>query len=71
MADDFIWMAGGDRAILNLVALVYVYVLVGAPFSWKKCAGGYGVSRVGFFLDAERMEFGLSLKRTEWLRRWC
>ena len=71
MADDFAWRAGGPRASLNLVTLVFFYVLVGMPFSWGKCAGGFQLSWVGYFLDAQTFAVGLSDSRAAWLLRWA
>ena len=51
--------------------LVFCYVLVGTPFSWGKCAGGFQLSWVGYYLDAQTFAVGLSDSRAAWLLRWA
>ena len=45
-------------------------VVIGVPFSWRKCQGGTKVEWVGCFVDLEQKSVGISEKRADWIRNW-
>ena len=60
-ADDYSWVASGANAIINLLMAVFLRVLLGCPFSWKKFRGGY------HYVDYTRFQVGLYESRSRWL----
>ena len=62
-ADDLLWSASGPRKFDNLALMLFVWALLGAPFSWRKCRGGLALDWIGYWLDYERFAMGISDKR--------
>ena len=46
--DDLLWLVGEKGGIEHVVLVIFFYVLMGLPFSWKKFAGGLMCCWVGF-----------------------
>ena len=69
-ADDCQWLATGPDKHLVLLEALFLWVLVGTPFSWKKSAGGLEVDWIGFWSDYTRFAIGISGRRAAWLIRW-
>ena len=70
-ADDSRQQSWGSEKYLALVTSLFIWALAGTPFSWKKCRGGLKGDWLGYWLDYERFELGISEKRGRWLRNWA
>ncbi len=68
-ADDLKLVVGGPTKHMDLWTLLVGWILVGAPFSWKKFRGGLELDYVGFWTDYGRFKLGLSEKRAKWVVR--
>jgi hypothetical protein len=68
--DDLLWLVGEKGGIEHVVLVIFFYVLMGLPFSWKKFAGGLMCCWVGFELELAERVLGLSSRRAEWLSKW-
>ena len=69
-ADDLEGIGVGQRGRISLV-LSYCYIAaLGAPFKWTKQRGGTTSEWVGLTTDYGSYSFGLSEKRSSWLRTW-
>jgi hypothetical protein len=69
-ADDLKWNAHGPRKYEHLLCGLLAWVLVGAPFAWRKCRGGIEIDWVGYWIDYGRFELGISESRSAWLTKW-
>lgn len=69
-ADDLEGIGVGQRGRISLV-LSYCYMAaLGAPFKWTKQRGGTTSEWAGLTTDYGSYSFGLSEKRSSWLRTW-
>jgi hypothetical protein len=69
-ADDLHMSAGGRDKWKVLLRLLTAWIMIGTPFSWKKFRGGLALDWVGYWLDYERFEIGISEQRARWLATW-
>jgi hypothetical protein len=69
-ADDLRWSARGKQKFRHLLAALFIWSMMGSPFSWGKARGGIQVEWVGYFLDYGRFEIGISESRAAWLDKW-
>ena len=69
-ADDNRIQACGKSKFDNLVLILFVWILVGTPLSWRKCRGGLSCEWVGYWVDYSRFELGISENRANWLITW-
>ena len=69
-ADDVNLLARGVDGIRAAVVSLFVMVIFGVPFSWKKLKGGFVYSWVGLEIDLTGYRLGLSLGRAQWLCDW-
>eukprot|EP00969_Alexandrium_andersonii_P124005 5480118-Alexandrium_andersonii.AAC.1 len=69
-ADDFLWAIANGAVFLPLGVHLLWLVCLGMPFSWRKFRGGWQGDWIGFWLDWQRFEVGLSATRTGWLLKW-
>ena len=60
---------GPYKHTLALTWLV-LYLMMGTPFAWKKFKGGARVAFIGYELDYEACQIGLSGARGAWLVAW-
>ena len=70
-ADDSRQQAWGAEKYLALVMSLFLWSMAGTPFSWKKCKGGLKGDWLGYWLDYEKFEIGVSEKRCAWLLKWA
>ena len=68
--DDFQWHATGPKAHETLLLVVFYYVVMGIPFSWKKFRGGLNMDYVGYWTCLDLRLVGLSEGRASWIRKW-
>ena len=68
--DDLLWLTRDREGVETIVVIVFYYVLMGLPFSWKKFIGGTTFQWVGFELVLKGAKLGISLQRAQWLIRW-
>ena len=69
-ADDILMIAGRASEIIDLGALILVWVALGVPWKWKKWRGGHQASWIGYWLCFESYQLGISEARSKWLRSW-
>ncbi len=69
-ADDLDAQAHGRHMRSNLVFMLFVWAMMGTPFSWGKCRGGLEVEWIGYLLDYSRFQIGISESRCRWLTNW-
>jgi hypothetical protein len=69
-ADDNRLQANGPQKFSDLLLGLFLWVLVGTPLSWHKTKGGLSCEWIGFWIDYQRFELGLSESRALWLARW-
>ena len=69
-ADDNRMQANGPDKFKDLLLGLFLWVLVGTPLSWRKTKGGLSCEWIGFWIDYQRFELGLSESRALWLARW-
>jgi hypothetical protein len=53
-----------------LIQFLFVWVMIGTPFSWGKMKGGISVDYVGYWLDFAKFEIGISAARASWIMTW-
>ena len=69
--DDLLWLAHNDKDSVQMVCLViFFFVLLGLPFSWRKFKGGGEFCWVGLELNLRESKLGLSVQRAQWLIQW-
>ena len=69
-ADDYDWMISGPDMATNVLVVVFFYVLVGMPFAWHKCGGGFAYEWIGYWQDYTTFSVGVSEARSKWLCTW-
>ena len=69
-ADDIRFQSHGPTKYTDLLFAIFVWTLVGSPFSWKKCRGGLALHWIGYFQDYSRFEIGISESRANWIVDW-
>ena len=69
-ADDSRTQAHGPQKFTMLVLSLFIWVVVGTPFSWKKVKGGLELDWLGYWVDYGRFQLGISESRTQWLIKW-
>ena len=69
-ADDLEGVGVGRRGRISLVIAYCIMAALGAPFKWSKQRGGTATEWVGLTTDYGKYSFGLSEKRSTWLRSW-
>lgn len=57
--DDF--LTNGSKGIGQTVLLIFLYVVLGLPFTWKKFRGGVELTWVGFEIVLKGAKLGLSI----------
>ena len=70
-SDDLRLQANGKGKYRNLLLGLFIWVLAGTPFGWKKTKGGLTVEWVGYLLDYCRFEVGITEARSAWLISWA
>ena len=70
-ADDTKWTASGPKAITHLVLALFIFTLMGFPWSWGKCRGGPTLEWVGYWMDYATFSVGISESRARWLVDWA
>ena len=68
-ADDLHWIAHGPQKFKLILTALFLWELVGTPFSWAKSRGGLSQDWVGFWCDYGKFPIGISEKRCLWLAR--
>jgi len=69
-ADDFDWCTSGPDLAVNVLVVIFFYAVVGVPFSWHKCGGGFAYDWIGYWQDYKSFEVGISEARAKWLCNW-
>ena len=61
------WIAAGPNAIAGILLVLFFWLVIGLPFSWKKFHGDFVTDYVGFYFDYSKFTLGVNEKRTAWL----
>ena len=69
-ADDIMMLASRAAEIVDLGALLFIWVAFGLPFKWRKFRGGHEVEWIGYWMSLETFQLGISAKRAAWLKDW-
>ena len=69
-ADDIRVQTNGKHKFKHQLLALFLWVLVGTPMSWGKCKGGLSCEWIGFWIDYQRFELGISENRACWLIKW-
>ena len=70
-SDDLTITAHGvDTKYEDIVLTMFIWCLLGTPFSWHKTRGGLQMEWLGYWLDYRRFEAGITEKRAAWLAKW-
>ena len=69
-ADDLLMVAGRLSEIVDLGALILVWVALGVPWKWQKWRGGHQVGWIGYWVCFETYHVGISAARATWLQDW-
>ena len=69
-SDDVLWMAAGPQKFLEFLLMLLVWEAFGTPVAWKKARVGFQSDWLGYCLDCQRFEIGLSAARAKWLKDW-
>ena len=68
--DDLLFLTNDCKGIGQTVLLIFLYVVLGLPFTWKKFRGGVELTWVGFEIVLKGAKLGLSSSRAQWLVKW-
>ena len=69
-ADDVLWSAAGPRKFLDILLMILVWECFGTPIAWKKTKGGLQCDWLGYWLDFQRFQLGISEARAKWIHDW-
>ena len=70
-ADDFLALVRSSAVWRPLMLIVLLMRALRIPLKWSKCRGGTQLDWIGFYLDLEGQQMGMSDKRCAWAARWC
>ena len=68
--DDLLMFADSQNQVEALGFAIFVMVLLGVPFRWKKFRGGIEIEWIGCWVDVRGFKLGVSQKRADWLVAW-
>ena len=68
--DDLLWLARQKDGVAKIILAIFMYVLLGVPFAWKKFVGGPEFTWVGFTMNIRVGALGLSESRAVWAINW-
>lgn len=69
-ADDIRFQSNGKHKFKHQLLALFLWVITGTPMSWAKCKGGLSCEWIGFWIDYQRFELGISEGRACWLIKW-
>ena len=69
-ADDLHWLAHGPEKFTDLLLAILVWEALGTPFAWDKAKGGLTTDWLGYWLDYQRFQIGISESRASWVIKW-
>ena len=70
-ADDIFMDAGRTQEIVDLGAMLLLWCALGTPWKWSKFRGGCTCSWIGYWLNFETYELGISEARASWIVKWA
>ena len=70
-ADDGLLLSAGPEYHKTIVALFMFLDVMEVPLSWRKTRGGFRVEWIGYTLDLDRWQVGVSAKKVQWLVHWA
>ena len=69
-ADDLLIVAEGRRFLGSIVLVLWALELMRVPLKWRKCAGGFKFSWLGYEMSVKEWTLGISASRAAWLTSW-
>ena len=69
-ADDLLATAGTKQEIVDLGAMLLIWEALGTPWKWRKFRGGFSNSWIGYWVDFDKYEIGISETRAAWIIGW-
>ena len=69
-ADDIWMIMNRVSEMVDVGALIFLWVALGVPWKWKKWRGGHTVQWIGYTIDYEKYTVGISGERARWLTEW-
>ena len=69
-ADDGWMVATGGFFWRKLLFWLFILDLLEVPLSWKKVRGGVKVQWIGYQIDVQKFEKGISSKKVKWVEDW-
>eukprot|EP00971_Amphidinium_carterae_P341389 6480156-Amphidinium_carterae.1 len=71
--DDILLLAKGNEKLQDLAFVLFIWRVLGTPFSWRKVKGGLVVDWIGYELKLGVIPHtvGLSRGRADWAVKWC
>ena len=70
-ADDFLMLVRNGAVFHPLLMAILLVRALSIPLKWSKFRGGVRAEWVGYFMDFEAKELGVSDRRCDWAARWC
>ena len=70
-ADDGLLLSAGPEYHKTIVALFMFLDIMEVPLSWRKTCGGFRVEWIGYTLELDRWQVGVSEKKVQWLVQWA
>ena len=68
--DDVLFNAKRAQEIIDVGVLLLILEALGVPFKWTKFRGGIATDWIGYRVNWETRELGISPKRSAWLVGW-
>ena len=69
-ADDGLALVGGEQYHHLAVALFVYLEVMEVPLSWRKTRGGFRTEWIGYTVDLDTWQIGVSEKKVAWLTQW-
>ena len=65
------WIVGRtEKFELGLLLFMFLLAVINAPLCWNKMSGGLETDWVGYYLDVQRFQIGISESRAKWVITW-
>ena len=69
-ADDIFCTAGNKQEVEDMGAMLLIWMALGTPWKWRKFRGGFACSWIGYWVDFDRYQLGISRSRAAWIHCW-
>ena len=69
--DDFLAIARGGHRWQPMALILVLLQAMDVPLKWSKFRGGFKAGWIGYMVDLDLREAGLSRRRSDWAASWC